>query len=151
MRENYGLGDSLNTANVEKFCRYRNLEWGIYLKASTRVDSHDTRMDTHEPRGDRNRTGSAVWHIRNWDSWPSNRRVCSRNCLTAKQGNKGCAVTDVVDFQNSLLVWDIFAGVTAIMSGRRGLVVPQNTFLDNIIKKTHGTRKCIVLLLFYLS
>ena len=27
------------------------------------------------------------------------------------------------------------------MAGRRGLVVPQNTFLDNIIKDTHGTRK----------
>ena len=36
------------------------------------------------------------------------------------------------------------------MSGRRGLVVPQNTFLDNIIKKTNGTRKlnkCTLLLL----
>jgi hypothetical protein len=38
------------------------------------------------------------------------------------------------------------------MAGRRGLVVPQNTFLDNIIKKTNGTRKfqITLLLLCYL-
>jgi len=35
--------------------------------------------------------------------------------------------------------------------GRRGLVAPQNTFLENIIRRSNSQRKCLVLVFFFLK